>query len=87
MKPNEPEYANRAIPPVIYLCSRCKRGLNVFLGVGDTTVYEPTLSRPHAWCYTCSSKNVGIKYVLGVRASDEGGAPMQTDLPDVRVHP
>jgi hypothetical protein len=85
LKPNEPEYARRAVPPVLYLCSRCKRGLLVFLGVGDEPIYEPSIARPHAWCYTCSSKNSGIKYVLGVRGADDGGAPLQAEVSTVRA--
>ena len=83
---NEPEYANRATPPVIYLCGRCKRGLLVFLGVGDNPIYEPSADRPHAWCYGCGYTGPGIKYVLGLSQPDDGGAPLQTDLPPLRLH-
>jgi len=60
-------------PDSLYLCGRCKRGVLVFLGTGDETVYEPSATRPHAWCYVCGARD-GIchEYVLVLRDSNEG---------------
>jgi DNA-directed RNA polymerase subunit RPC12/RpoP len=84
---NEPEYANRPTPDRLYLCGRCKRGILVFLGTGNETVFEPTANRPYAWCYVCGSKQKGIAYrrVLVLRGSSDGGE-MQSAMPNVRLH-
>jgi hypothetical protein len=46
-------------PPVIYLCLRpsCRRGVVSFLGRGNETLFEPSVLRPHPWCYTCGNKD------------------------------
>jgi len=83
---NEPEYVGRRVPPRLYLCGRCKRGVLVFLGIGDETLYEPTKARPRAWCFVCGSKgDAKYEYMLVLRGSDEG-AVLQAGVPTVRVH-
>lgn len=82
---NEPEYVGRRAPGRLYLCGRCMRGAYVFLGAGDSTVYEPSPNRPHGWCYVCGARDgLTYPYMLGVRSGD-GGAELQTDLSKVPV--
>lgn len=52
-----------AMPRQITLCIRCKRGIQIYLGEGDGSVYETSKLRQHPWCYTCGSKLEGLVYV------------------------
>lgn len=84
---NEPEYVGREYPERLFICGRCKRGVLVFLGAGDSTVYRPSADRRAPWCYVCGSRQGGAEYtLLGMRIGHDAGATMQTGVPDVRIH-
>lgn len=52
----------QSLPDVLYVCDRCKRGIVVFLGTGDSSVYEPHKNRPDAYCYVCNNNEPGVRY-------------------------
>ena len=58
-----PEHDVRRLPDVIEICTRCKRGIVVFLGTGDEHPYTPDpVNRPTGWCYVCGFKGRGDPY-------------------------
>ena len=64
-----PEYAEYRmtpeLPPAVELCPRCRRGVLIFLGIGDGHPFTQSGDRPDGWCYVCGFKGRGVVYRAG----------------------
>lgn len=78
-----PEYVNAPeLPDIIEICSRCKRGLLVYLGQGSGHPYVRSLDRVNPWCYVCGDRGYdGIKYERTSNDSSSSVVSKPVDAP------
>jgi hypothetical protein len=69
------------MPDTLTLCGRCRRGVLVYLGSGDQSVYQPSETRPIGWCYVCGAKG-GPSVAYARRGSTM--APPRSFVPDLQ---